>query len=553
MFSRLVVVAQVHSGAVICLCLQSLQVTINDLVLNLEELVLLKLLEFINYDPVDNEMDEISSSGNADLLYHANRNVSSSLSRSVQYYFAYLLVQLSRVKLSVFTSAQKLSSYLNELKKKAGIKLIRFEEALIQLRPFHKVYSLMTRRFLQDSIKEHYRSELRSQAAKILGTVDFLGNPVGFLNNVAEGFNELINEGSLRGLIMNVTHGISDSTAKVTSVLSESLGSVTMDARYLEIRRKIKQQSSLGGQRSHLSAGALGLAHGIFGGITSVITQTYDGVMNQGGVSGLLFGLGKGLLGTFTKPAVGMLDFASGAATAVRDSSRKAWNASGSPVNRVRLPRTLTIDGRLTTYDPVQATWQTRFYSTSDFGSREHGEQFVHVFMLSDRHFMMLTSERLYFFHTTLARRDMPSRHQHQYPSQEQSKRTTIGNCSIMQLQIFSLEHLAECVHYQMRSFDALRFLRNCGGECLDISHLKPGDEEQFCYFTEFHPGQQQQFGTRPTSGSTVTTIHCPKFLSLCYLYCDNRDTILQLVQLTNEAKHLLEERKFNVTPLTNT
>ncbi|OTF80699.1 hypothetical protein BLA29_006097, partial [Euroglyphus maynei] len=340
----------------------SLQISINDLVLNIEELVLLKLLEFIQYDPVDSEMDEISSSSssnigttaasiaatqagstgsttmatNSSLLYHTSGNVvSSSLSRSAQYFFAFLLIQLQRVKLSVFTSTSTLSGYLNELKKKAGIKLIRFEEALIQLKPFHKVYSLMTRRFLQDSIHEHYRSELRSQAAKILGTVDFLGNPVGFINNVLEGLNEFYSDGSIRGLIMNVTHGISDSTAKVTSVLSESLGFVTMDDRHQEIRRKIKQQIG-GGQRSHLVVGAFGLAHGILGGITSVITQTYDGIVNHGGVTGFLSGLSKGVLGTFTKPAVGMLDFASGAATAVRDSSRKAcFGINGRQVRRV--------------------------------------------------------------------------------------------------------------------------------------------------------------------------------------------------------------------------
>ena len=35
----------------------------------------------------------------------------------------------------------------------------------------------------------------------------------------------------------------------------------------------------------------------------------------------MLTGLGKGLVGTVTKPVVGVLDFASGAATAIRDTS----------------------------------------------------------------------------------------------------------------------------------------------------------------------------------------------------------------------------------------
>ncbi|KAI2809880.1 Vacuolar protein sorting-associated protein 13D [Blomia tropicalis] len=573
---------------------KSLQVSINDLIVNIEELLLLKLLEFINYDPVDSEMDEISSAHaggvsntNSDLMYHANRNVSSSLARSVQYYFAYLLVQLSQVKLSVFTS--RVSSYLSDLKKKAGIKLIRFEDALIQLRPFHKVYSLMTRRFLQDSIKEHYRSELRSQAAKILGTVDFLGNPVGFLNDMADGFSELF-EGNLSGWIMNVTHGISDSTAKFTSVLSESLGSVTMDNRYQEIRRNIKQQSAIGGQRSHLSAGVLGLAHGVFGGITSLITQTYDGAVTVGGVTGLLSGFGKGILGTFAKPAVGMLDFASSAATAVRDSSRKATYSANGPANRIRLPRTLTIDGLVTTYDAIQATWQTRFYNTNDFGTREFGEQFVHVFILADQHFLLLTTERLFFFHSTLKRNDLPDpfellhEDQLEFPEQFGSK---ITNCSILQLQILALEQFNQAVHYQMIARDAQRFVRLHGAQqtCLDFSSLP---KESLCNFVELrcptmnsgnspqhskyqsYINDQSSRSKRSTSMPatarlnrmssdedqpliTVTGIEYPKLLNLCYVYCDQVSTIEKLVSLVNEAKHLQEERKFEVANVDST
>lgn len=54
-----------------------------------------------------------------------------------------------------------------------------------------------------------------SQAAQILGSVDFLGNPMGLLNDVTEGVSELIRYGNVGGLIRNVTHGVSNSAAKV--------------------------------------------------------------------------------------------------------------------------------------------------------------------------------------------------------------------------------------------------------------------------------------------------------------------------------------------------
>lgn len=53
--------------------------------------------------------------------------------------------------------------------------------------------------------------------------------------------------------------------------------------------------------------------------MTSIITSTVEGVKTEGGVSGFISGLGKGLVGTVTKPVAGALDFASETAQTVRD------------------------------------------------------------------------------------------------------------------------------------------------------------------------------------------------------------------------------------------
>lgn len=50
-----------------------------------------------------------------------------------------------------------------------------------------------------------------------------------------------------------------------------------------------------------------------------MITSTVEGVKTEGGVSGFFSGLGKGLVGTVTKPMAGALDFASETAQTVRD------------------------------------------------------------------------------------------------------------------------------------------------------------------------------------------------------------------------------------------
>ena len=67
------------------------------------------------------------------------------------------------------------------------------------------------------------------------------------------------------------------------------------------------------------------------------------GVSNEG-ISGLFTGIGKGLVGTVTKPAVGMLDLATGAASAVRDSSRTSAKLKEIP-RRIRPPRLVVGPG----------------------------------------------------------------------------------------------------------------------------------------------------------------------------------------------------------------
>lgn len=88
----------------------------------------------------------------------------------------------------------------------------------------------------------HFREELLWQAAVILGNVDFLGGPLGLVSDVSEGVSGLINERSVGALVMNVTHGLSNSAAKVTDALGDGLGRVLiMDEAHEETRQRIRK------------------------------------------------------------------------------------------------------------------------------------------------------------------------------------------------------------------------------------------------------------------------------------------------------------------------
>ncbi|XP_034152069.1 vacuolar protein sorting-associated protein 13D isoform X4 [Esox lucius] len=305
-----------------------------------------------------------------------------------RYYFENLKISLPQVKLSVFTS-HKLPPDLKALKGTLGIPLIRFEDAVINMYPFTRVHPYETQEIIINDILKHFREELISQAAQILGSVDFLGNPMGLLNDVSEGVSELIKYGNVGGLIRNVTHGVSNSAAKFAGTLSDGLGK-TMDNRHQNEREYIRYHGATSGE--HLVAGIHGLAHGIIGGLTSVITSTVEGVKTEGGVSGFFSGLGKGLVGTVTKPVAGALDFASETAQTVRDMASLSNHRLS--VLRVRKPRCCKgPQGLLARYNSTQADGQEQLFHLTD---NIHSEFFIAVEPI-DTYCVLISSKVVYF------------------------------------------------------------------------------------------------------------------------------------------------------------
>ncbi|XP_068395015.1 intermembrane lipid transfer protein VPS13D isoform X6 [Eschrichtius robustus] len=295
-------------------------------------------------------------------------------------------VQVNTVK---FPSKSALTNIYKALKSTLGFPLIRFEDAVINLDPFTRVHPYETKEFIINDILKHFQEELLSQAARILGSVDFLGNPMGLLNDVSEGVTGLIKYGNVGGLIRNVTHGVSNSAAKFAGTLSDGLGK-TMDNRHQSEREYIRYHAATSGE--HLVAGIHGLAHGIIGGLTSVITSTVEGVKTEGGVSGFISGLGKGLVGTVTKPVAGALDFASETAQAVRDTA--TLSGPRTRAQRVRKPRCCAgPQGLLPRYSESQAEGQERLFKLTD---NIQDEFFIAVENI-DSYCVLISSKAVYF------------------------------------------------------------------------------------------------------------------------------------------------------------
>ncbi|ELW68630.1 Vacuolar protein sorting-associated protein 13D [Tupaia chinensis] len=357
-----------------------LMVTAQRFTVQIEERLLLKLLSFFGYDQAESEVEKYDE--------NLHEKTAEQGGTPIRYYFENLKISIPQIKLSVFTS-NKLPLDLKALKSTLGFPLIRFEDAVINLDPFTRVHPYETKEFIINDILKHFQEELLSQAARILGSVDFLGNPMGLLNDVSEGVTGLIKYGNVGGLIRNVTHGVSNSAAKFAGTLSDGLGK-TMDNRHQSEREYIRYHAATSGE--HLVAGIHGLAHGIIGGLTSVITSTVEGVKTEGGVSGFISGLGKGLVGTVTKPVAGALDFASETAQAVRDTA--TLSGPRTQAQRVRKPRCCTgPQGLLPRYNESQAEGQEQLFKLTD---NIQDEFFIAVENI-DSYCVLISSKAVYF------------------------------------------------------------------------------------------------------------------------------------------------------------
>lgn len=125
----------------------------------------------------------------------------------------------------------------------------------------------------------YFSQELKWQAAIILGSVDLIGNPYGLMTDLSTGVLGLLYEGNVKSLLKNVTHGFSNTTAKISDALSSGFGKIIMDERHEEARPKIR--SNLDGTQDHVMAALKGLGFGMLGGVTSIFKQTYDGAAND--------------------------------------------------------------------------------------------------------------------------------------------------------------------------------------------------------------------------------------------------------------------------------
>ena len=267
---------------------------------------------------------------------------------------------------------------------------------------------------LVSNIQAHYTQEFVRQVHVILGSADFIGNPVGLFNNISSGVADIFYE-PYQGLVMTdrpqelgygiakgatsfvkkSVFGFSDSMAKFTGSMSKGLAAATLDKEFQDQRRMSKSRNRPKHALYGITAGGNAFATSLASGIGGLARHPLQGAEKEG-VAGFIKGVGKGFLGLATKPAIGAFDLASNLAEGVRNTTT-VFDAEG--LDRVRLTRFIGTDGIVRPYSQREALGQF-WLKTTDDGKYFNEDYIAHLELPGRDMLVLLTYARIMLVRT---------------------------------------------------------------------------------------------------------------------------------------------------------
>ncbi|KAI1434010.1 vacuolar protein sorting-associated protein 13 [Xylaria sp. CBS 124048] len=262
---------------------------------------------------------------------------------------------------------------------------------------------------LSQNISNHYSQEVLYQVHKIIGSADFLGNPVGLFNSISSGITDVFYE-PYQGLIMSdkpedlglgiakgaasfvkkAVYGFSDSFSKMTGSFGKGLAAATLDKQFQDRRRITRARNRPKHALFGVTAGANSFLTSIASGIGGVARKPLEGAEQEGAV-GFLKGVGKGFIGLATKPAVGVFDLASNVSEGIRNTTTVF---DGAELDRVRIARFVPADGIVRPYNQREALGQS-WLKQVDNGKYFNESYIAHIELPREDMVVMVTYSRI--------------------------------------------------------------------------------------------------------------------------------------------------------------
>jgi vacuolar protein sorting-associated protein 13A/C len=266
---------------------------------------------------------------------------------------------------AVTTSYNPIAYFTNVLVNTVG----NVSEAPIVLNALIMEHPIFTIPVLNDLIYKHYTQEITGQVHRIIGSADFLGNPVGLFNAIGSGVKDAFYEpyqgfvsdrpqdfgiGLAKGtasFLRKTVYGVSDTFSKFTGSVGKGLASATLDSDFQRDRMRSRNRNKPTYAVAGITTGASTFAKSLVSGVTGIIEQPIKGA-EQEGVGGFFKGIGRGIVGAVTKPVVGVFDMASNVTEGIKNS---AASFHGHILERSRLPRHIGRDGIIRPFNQREA------------------------------------------------------------------------------------------------------------------------------------------------------------------------------------------------------
>lgn len=263
---------------------------------------------------------------------------------------------------------------------------------------------------LQERVVLHYQEQVTAQLFSVLGSADFLGNPVGLFNNISSGFSDIFYE-PYQGIVMHgnkdiglgiargatsfakkTIFGVTDSMTKFTSSIGKGLSAATLDQEYQSKRRMNQRRNKPKHALYGIAAGAGAFADSVTSAFEGVASKPMEGA-EKGGAAGFAKGVGKGFVGLFTKPAVGVMDFLSASTEGIRNTTTVFDQGD---LEKVRFPRFIATDGVLRAFSEREAIGQ-KWLKEIDAGEYFHESYVAHLDTPGDDAVAILSQQRILF------------------------------------------------------------------------------------------------------------------------------------------------------------
>ncbi|KMU76460.1 VPS13 protein [Coccidioides immitis RMSCC 3703] len=261
---------------------------------------------------------------------------------------------------------------------------------------------------LVTNITNHYTQDFLRQVHIVLGSADFLGNPVGLFNTVSSGVADIFYEpyqglvadrpnelglGIAKGatsFVKKSVFGLSDSLTKFTGSVSKGLAAATLDKEFQDQRRMSKARNRPKHALYGITAGGSAFASSMASGIGGLARHPLEGAEKEG-FPGFMKGVAKGVWGLATKPAIGAFDLASNLAEGVRNTTT-VFDPEG--LDRVRLTRFIAMDGIVRPYSQREALGQF-WLKTTDDGKYFNEDYIAHLEFTGKDMLVLLTYNRI--------------------------------------------------------------------------------------------------------------------------------------------------------------